>query len=103
MTKIEAYNNAKRVLEARKALQKQANDTNCDKFGATVTVKDSYAGYYGSSSVSKWGPESEKAVSDELYKLLRIAIGNAVKTAERDVALAKQAAEAEAREVLAGL
>lgn len=100
MSKIDDYRIAKARAERFRRTLEAVSQSNCDKFGARVSIKETYIGYYGDSSAHAWSDELTAAVVAEIEKQLRGFIRAAVNTAEAAAERARKDAETEAREVL---
>ena len=100
MSKIDEYRIAQDQANRFKAFLDSACDPKCDKFGAVVLLKDTYKGYYGSSSCSSWPDDLIIAVGKEMTGQLRGFIRAAAQTAEKTAETARKAAETEAYAVL---
>lgn len=101
MTKLDSYQKAKAKWKALMELARRSTDSRWDKFGATVTLSESFMGTYGNSSTTNWTRDDIQAVTTELRKLLNTAIHTAAVTAKSEMDAARIAAQDEAREVLA--
>ena len=73
----------------------------CDKFGATIKLENTFYGFYGDSSCRRWSDEDIEWVKQAIQCNWGYLFNAAMKEAEREMESARQEAEAEAREVLA--
>ena len=97
---IDKFQTAKSIFKQTKDLLKKWKSSHWDKVGGTITLSQTYSGYYGSSSTSRWLPKVADLVEEELQALLGRAMENAVITARIKMERARKDARTEAQEVL---
>ena len=101
VTKVERFKEQRRVADRMQAFANAvSNEHRCDKFGASVELKATYKGEYGSSSIFVWPDIVISRMEFEISKDLRSIAQSAAKRAEKDAEEARVAAKAEAEKIL---
>ena len=101
MSKIDVYRDMKRVADDMEEFAaKVADEKHCDKFGANVTLDETYIGVYGDSGTVQWGRAITDRMAYEIRKNLRMIARLAADRAASEAEEARQNAIEEARYVL---
>ena len=104
MSKIDAYNEAKRKAEdMREFADAVADSKHADKFGMKFRIEETWLGYYGNSSSYGWNDHRVSAVAHQIELELRNIVQHAADRIEFEAEQAAIAAVDEARAVLGAI